>query len=53
MFTYSVKWVSEIRKFHVAVMQQGLQNVQKSWCFANLNLSVFFAILVPVAVVIA
>ena len=29
VFTYSVKWVCEIRKFHVTVMQWRLWNVQK------------------------
>ena len=28
--TYSIKRASEIRKFHVAVVQQRLRNVQKS-----------------------
>ena len=45
--TYSIKRASEIRKFHVAVVQQRLRNVQKSvmhvqsCSFANLNLSLF------------
>ena len=30
VLTYSIKQVSEIRKFHVAVVQQQLRNVQKS-----------------------
>ena len=30
VLTYSIKWACEIRKFHVAVMQQRLGNVQKS-----------------------
>ena len=47
VLTYSIKWASEIRKFHVAVMQQRLKNVQKSvmhvqsCSFANLNLLLF------------
>ena len=51
----------EIRKFHIAVMQQLQRNVQKSmmhvqsFCFANLHvhLLLFFAILVSVTIVIA
>ena len=44
VLTYSIKWAREIRKFHVAVVQQRLRNVQKSvmhvqTCFfASLNL---------------
>ena len=30
VFTYSVKQVHEIRKFHVAIVQRWLKNVQKS-----------------------
>ena len=30
VLTYSIKQAREIRKFHVAVMQQRLRNVQKS-----------------------
>ena len=30
VFTYSVKQACEIRKFHVAVVQQRLRNVQKT-----------------------
>ena len=47
VLTYSIKRASEIRKFHVAVMQQRLRNVQKnvmhvqSCSFANLNLLLF------------
>ena len=47
MFTYSIKRAREIRKFHVAVVQRRLRNVQKSvmhvqsCCFANLNLLLF------------
>ena len=47
VLTYSIKRAPEIRKFHVAVVQQRLRNVQKSVmhvqsCFlANLNLSLF------------
>ena len=57
VFTYSAKRAREIRKFHVAVVQRRLRNVQKKrCCFANLNLSsffFFFALLVSVAVVVA
>ena len=48
--TYSIKQVSEIRKFHVAVVQQRLRNVQKSVMivqsgfFASLNVLVFLAV---------
>ena len=31
-FTYSIKRVREIRKFHVAVVQRRLRNVEKSVC---------------------
>ena len=54
MFTYSVKQAREIRKFHVAVVQRGLKNVQKrvmhvqSCNFANVNL-LLFAVLFAVA----
>ena len=47
VFTRSVKRVSEIRKFHVAVVQRLLKNVQKSvmhvqsCCFTNINLLLF------------
>ena len=50
VFTYSVKRAREIRKFHVAVGQRRLRNVQKSvmhgqsCCFAHLNLSFFFCL---------
>ena len=43
VLTYLIKRASEIRKFHVAVVQQRLRNVQKSLMhvqscsFANLN----------------
>ena len=30
VFTYSIKQVHEIRRFHVVVVQQRLRNVQKS-----------------------
>ena len=46
-FTYSIKQASEIRKFHVAVVQRRLGNVQKgvmhvqSCCFTNINLLLF------------
>ena len=47
LLTYSIKWVHEIRKFHVAVVQQWLRNVQKSLMpvqscsFAIFNLLLF------------
>ena len=48
VLTYSIKRAREIRKFHVAVVQQRLRNVQKSVMYvqscvflANLNLSLF------------
>ena len=47
VFTDSINRAREIRKFHVAVRQQRLQNVQKgvmhvqSCSFANLNLLLF------------
>ena len=47
VFTYSVKRASEIRKFHVAIVQRLLKNVQKSLmhlqtcCFTNINLLLF------------
>ena len=57
VFTYSVKRAHEISKFHVAVVQRWLKNVQKSvmhvqsCCFTFINL-LFFAVLVAVAVVV-
>ena len=53
LFTYSVKRTGEIRKFHVAVMQRWLKNVQKSMmhdvqsCFINVNLLLFLPFLLP------
>ena len=54
VFTCSIKWAREIRKFHVAVWQWQLRNVQKSVmhmqsCFANLKLTAFlpFSLLSP------
>ena len=47
VFTYPIKWEREIRKFHVAVMQRRLTNLQtgmmhmQSCCFANINLLLF------------
>ena len=47
VLTYSIKRAREIRKFHVAVMQQWLRNVQKSvmhvkrCLLSNLNLLFF------------
>ena len=45
VLTYSIEWALEIRKFHVAVLQQRLRNVQERvmhvqscFFFANLNL---------------
>ena len=57
LFTYSIKWVREIRKLHVVIVQRRLRNVQKSvmhgqiCCFANRHL--FFSVFVAVAVVVA
>ena len=51
---HSTERAREIRKFHVAVVQRRLRNVQKSvmhvqsCCFANINLSVFCRSLVVV-----
>ena len=59
VFTYSIRRAREIRKFHVAVVQRRLRNVQKSVmhvqsCFlANLNISGFFAVVVTVTVLVA
>ena len=60
VFTYSIKRAREVRKFHVAVVQRWLKNVQKSvmhvssCCFTNINLLLFFfSVLVAVAVVVA
>ena len=46
LFTHSIKLSREMRKIHVAVVQQWLRNVQKSVmhvrsCFANINLLLF------------
>ena len=47
VLTYSIKRASEIRKFHVAFVQQRLRNVQKSvmhvqsCSLSNLNLLLF------------
>ena len=47
VFTNSIERVREIRKFHVAIVQRALTNVQKSvmhvqsCCFASMNLLVF------------
>ena len=57
-FSYSIKRAHEIRKFHVAVVQPRLRNVQKSvmhvqsCCFANKHIALF-AVLFTVAVVLA
>ena len=48
VFTYSIKRACKIRRFHVAVEQRRLRNLQKSvmheqrCCFANLNLPYLF-----------
>ena len=58
VFTYSIKREREIRKFHVAVVQRRLRNVQKSvmavqsCCFAILTYY-FFAVLFAIALVVA
>ena len=55
MPTYSIKQASEIRKFHVAVVQQRLRNVQKrvmqvqSCFFGILNVFFFWLFVVAVA----
>ena len=47
VFTYSIKQACEIRKFHVAVAQRRLRNVQNGvmhvqiCCFVNKNLLLF------------
>ena len=57
LFCYFIKRAHEIRKFHVAVVQPRLRNVQKSvmhvqsCCFANKPV-VLFAVLFTVAVAI-
>ena len=57
VFTYSIKWASEIRiMFHVAVMQGRLRNEKKKHdARAKLLffLLVFFAILVAIAIILA
>ena len=56
--TYSKKQVHEIKKFHVAVLQQQLRNVQKSMmhvqscCFVNIKL-LLLTVLVAVITVFA
>ena len=42
LLTYSIKWVHEIRKFHVAVVQQWLRNVQKKLLFFQTKPVAFF-----------
>ena len=48
VLTYSIRWACEIRKFHVAVVQQWLKNILKNvmhvqrCSFANLNLLFYF-----------
>ena len=57
LFSYFIKRAHEIRKFHVAVVQPRLRNVQKSvmhvqsCCFANKPV-VLFAVLFTVAVAV-
>ena len=46
MFTYSIKWVHEMRKFHVTFVQWRLRNLQKGCLlfdchFANINILLF------------
>ena len=53
MSTYSTKRAREISKFHVAVVQRRLRNVQNSVKTANINLLLLFAVLIVVAVVVA
>ena len=62
LLSYSIKRAHEIRKFHVAVVQPRLRNVQKSvmhvqsCCFANKPVALFavlFTVAVAVAVVVA
>ena len=48
VLTYSIKWASEIRKFH-PVVQQWLRNVQKSVIHMQ---SLFFCQSKPIAVVV-
>ena len=51
VLNYSIQRASEIRKFHVAVVQQQLRNEQKcamyvqSCFFAKLNLLLFFVVI--------
>ena len=53
VFTYSVKRAHEISKFHVAVVQRWLKNVQKSvmhvqsCCFTFINLLFFLPFSLP------
>ena len=57
VFTYSIKWASEIRiMFHVAVVQGRLRNEKnKAWCTSKVVvfLTGFFAILVAIAIILA
>ena len=58
VLTYLIKRASEIRKFHVAVVQQRLRNVKKSLMhvrscsFANLKLLLFLLLQKPPVVMI-
>ena len=57
MFTYSIKWVREMRKFHVTFTQWRLRNLKKGCLlfdchFANINI-LLFAVLVAIAIFIA
>ena len=53
--TYSVKRASEIRKFHVTVVQRQLRNVPKSVAVLLISkpIGFFFAFFATVAVVVA
>ena len=57
VFTYSIKRVCKIRKFHVAevqrlkrIVQKSVMNVQ-SRCFVNKNL-LFFVVLLVISVIV-
>ena len=58
VLTYLIKRASEIRKFHVAVVQQRLRNVQKSLMhvqscsFPNLKIIALFLLLQKVPIVV-
>ena len=44
MLTYSIKWASETRKFHVAVVQQRLRNARAKLFFCQPKPIAFFAV---------